>query len=866
MVAAMNQFIQDLLKKIKMNRFFNPAIAIVCLILVLLFSFTSPYSILKLTLYNINFRLKPATPQLNFLTLIDIDDLSLNSMGQFPWPRHYYAQGVDTLVEAGIRQTIFDIQFMDNSEPSVNRDLYKKLFDKTSERETVSRDDLKGVLIDNDKVLSASIKKAKGAIIPYSFSHAKIPDLITDKKIKAERDKAHQYFLAKASIPVPKDRIREFESLADRTRLQLAHPIPSVINSAELFGYVDADTDDDGVRRDIRLARVFEGNIYFNMGLVMVMNLCDVNMESVEIYPGKNIILKNAIDPRTYTKSDIVIPIDAKGKMLINWSAKEYMSDFNHIPFFALFEYPRVRDIAYEIFDAMESKSGNNERTGLSTEHHSLTSELAQITDKTRKYDKYIKIRKIENRLTEIETGFMNELKKNTELLNRFASDTGRKPEDLLTAMKITVETEKLKGHSCIISMTATSSNDFSLTPLSSHYMMPGKYPNIVNTILQGKFIHRVPEYLNIILMLLIAVGAGFIIPKFSSKAGVFTFVGTLIGVNVLIMLSFIFGNIWFDQLGISLAVLLPSLSLIGIKFIGEETEKRFIKSVFSRYLSPDVINEIIKDPEKLALGGEESDITIFFSDIAGFTSISEKLNPTQLVTLLNEYLTEMTDIILLNKGTIDKYEGDAIIAFFGAPFHYEDHAVKCCLASIDMQNRIRELSKIRRSRGQSEFFTRMGINTGRAVVGNMGSRTRQDYTMIGDAVNLAARLEGVNKVYKTAAMISEATYEKAKDHVEVRKLDTIRVVGKNEPIVIYELLERKGKLDDQTRDLLDKYYKGLDSFNDRDWKGAQKHFRDALKIKPEDGPSNLYVERCTEFLKQPPSKNWDGVYKMKSK
>ncbi len=862
----MKQFIQNLVKKIKTNHLFNPLIALACFILVLLFSFTSPYSILKLNLYNINFRLKPATPQLNFLTLIDIDDLSLNSLGEFPWPRHYYAQGVNTLVEAGIRQTIFDIQFLDNSEPSVNRESYENLLTKSSERETVSSNDLKSIIIDNDKALSASIKKAKGAIIPYSFSQSKIPDLITDKKIKAEREKAYQYFRTKASIPVPKDRAGEFESLVDKTRLQLAHPIPSVINSAELFGYVDADADDDGLRRDIRLVRVFDGNIYFNMGLVMVMDLCAVPKESVEIFPGKKIILKNAVDPQTYKKSDIEIPIDNKGKMLINWSAKEYMSDFNHIPFFALFEYPRVRDIAYEIFDAMESKSGNNERTRLSTEHHSLTSEVSQITEKPQKYESYIKIRKIENRLTEIETGYMNDLKKDSALLNQFASDTGRKPEDLLTAMRITTETEKLRGHSCVISMTATSSNDFSQTPLSSHYMMPGKYPNIVNTILQGKFIHKAPYFLNILLMLILALGAGFLIPKFSSKAGVFTFVGTLIGVNILVMLSFIFANIWFDQLGISLAVLLPSLSLISIKFIGEESEKKFIKSVFSRYLSPEVINEIIKDPEKLALGGEERDISIFFSDIAGFTSISEKLKPNELVKLLNEYLTEMTDIILLNKGIIDKYEGDAIIAFFGAPLAYEDHAVKCCLAAIDMQNRIRELGKVRRSQGQNEFFTRMGINTGRAVVGNMGSSIRQDYTMIGDAVNLAARLEGVNKVYKTAAMISEATYEQAKDHIEVRKLDTIRVVGKNEPIVIYELLDRKGKLDDQTSELLDKYYRGLDSFNDRDWKGAQKNFKDALKIKPEDGPSSLYVERCTEFMKQPPSKNWDGVYKMKSK
>ncbi len=178
-------------------------------------------------------------------------------------------------------------------------------------------------------------------------------------------------------------------------------------------------------------------------------------------------------------------------------------------------------------------------------------------------------------------------------------------------------------------------------------------------------------------------------------------------------------------------------------------------------------------------------EISIFFSDVAGFSTISEKLTPPQLVALLNEYLSEMTDIILGYDGTVDKYEGDAIIAFFGAPHPYPDHAVKLVMAAIDMKKRLAEMREGWRSIGQQELRVRMGMNTGNAVVGNMGSRTRMDYTMMGDSVNLAARLEGANKYYSTYAMISENTYLQTKDHIEARELDLIKVVGKNEPIKV---------------------------------------------------------------------------------
>ena len=214
----------------------------------------------------------------------------------------------------------------------------------------------------------------------------------------------------------------------------------------------------------------------------------------------------------------------------------------------------------------------------------------------------------------------------------------------------------------------------------------------------------------------------------------------------------------------------------------------------------------------------------------------------------------------------MDKFEGDAIIAFFGAPIDYKDHARRACMVSIEMQKKLTELRKQWKQDGNHELFVRIGLNTGPMVVGNMGSKSRMDYTMMGDSVNLAARLEGVNKEYKTYTMISEFTFEQTKDFIEVRELDIIRVVGKSEPVTIYELLGKSGEMEDAIREILPYYMDGLDHYRNWDWEKAITCFEKALEINDNDGPSLTYFERCILFQNKPPAKDWDGVFVMKSK
>jgi|APSaa5957512622_1039677.scaffolds.fasta_scaffold01598_9 class 3 adenylate cyclase len=306
-----------------------------------------------------------------------------------------------------------------------------------------------------------------------------------------------------------------------------------------------------------------------------------------------------------------------------------------------------------------------------------------------------------------------------------------------------------------------------------------------------------------------------------------------------------------------------------------------FVERAFGKYVSRTVVDEIITHPEMVdQLGGEERVMTAFFSDIAQFSAISENLTPTELVNFINEYLSEMCDILEQYGATIDKFEGDAILAFFGAPVFFEDHAMRSCMASIDQQRRLVELRdrwKIDtnlplalqqlqdhwESEGRTFMKVRMGLTSGRMVVGNMGSKNRTDYTMMGDTVNLASRFESGQKIYGTNIMVNDRIYEQVRDQVETRKLDLIQVVGKEEAVTAYEVLGRKGELDIQIYQVLELYAQGMEAYERFDFESALNFFFKALQKDPNDGPSALYQDRCKDYLKEPPG---DLIYRAHEK
>jgi adenylate cyclase len=321
------------------------------------------------------------------------------------------------------------------------------------------------------------------------------------------------------------------------------------------------------------------------------------------------------------------------------------------------------------------------------------------------------------------------------------------------------------------------------------------------------------------------------------------------------------------EMVPVILAMFLVFTSTNIIGYLLTQKEKKQIRGAFAHYVPADVVNELIANPDKLQLGGEERFMSVMFSDVAGFTTISEKLTPHELVELLNEYLTAMTDIVLENKGIIDKYEGDAIMAEFGAPIYYEEHAIKACETAILMQQKLVEMRQKWAEEGRPQLQARVGINTGNMVVGNMGSRDVFDYTVMGDAVNLGSRLEGANKPYGTYIMISQTTYDLVKEHFYARPLDLLAVKGKTEPIKVYELMALKNSTTPpEVPELAAKFATGMDFYFGKKFAEAIKIFEQCLSLREDDRPSLLFIDRCKAFIENPPGEYWDGVFVMTTK
>lgn len=341
-------------------------------------------------------------------------------------------------------------------------------------------------------------------------------------------------------------------------------------------------------------------------------------------------------------------------------------------------------------------------------------------------------------------------------------------------------------------------------------------------------------------------------------------------------LVSMLVALTWFELAGFRLFPLVSvagSVLVIGFGMVigiewGVSRERSFIKNAFSKYVPEKVVQQLLVKPELLALGGEERVMTALFSDLAGFTSISEGMSPTDLVYLLNEYLTEMTRIILDEGGIVDKFEGDAVMAEFGAPLPLPGHADCAVRAGLMMQRRLKELRVEWRERGLPEMRCRVGINTGPMVVGNMGSDQVFDYTVIGDAVNLASRLEGANKRYGTYLMISEFTCEELTPGAfRTRLLDVIRVKGKTEAVRVYEVLEEASEpLEPEQEAYVKAYKEGFDAYLARDFNTARNSFEKALTIRPDDPASLDLIKRMEGLDPASLPEKWDGSIALTSK
>ena len=419
-----------------------------------------------------------------------------------------------------------------------------------------------------------------------------------------------------------------------------------------------------------------------------------------------------------------------------------------------------------------------------------------------------------------------------------------------------------------LIGVTATAFADDYWTPTSLDGKMDGveTHAHAIDTILRGEFLAESPRWLTLALIFAFALVAG------ATLATLPPLVSAVI--SALALASFVIAaSTYFDRGGVMLNLIYPPLSLFltyaGImlyRVIFEQGQTRALRGVLGQYLSPSVVAEVTRDPDSLKLGGDEREMTVLFSDIRSFTSYAESVSPETLVNTLTEYLTAMSDVIFQHNGTIDKYMGDAIMAFWNAPQHQPDHAALACRAACGMIDALERLNEEWARAGRPPLRMGLGINTGIMKVGNMGSASRFDYTVMGDAVNLGSRLEGLNKEYGTTLIVSEATLRAAGEGFHSRFLDLVAVKGKSEPVQIFEVMTVDCALGDHTNEALRAYQAGIEAYRERDWLLAAARFQEALRWAPGDGPSRLYLERCRRLIEEPPPADWDGVFVMTHK
>jgi adenylate cyclase len=374
-------------------------------------------------------------------------------------------------------------------------------------------------------------------------------------------------------------------------------------------------------------------------------------------------------------------------------------------------------------------------------------------------------------------------------------------PYYLLFASQYLIETQQepiidpkvFKNKIVLIGSTAAGLMDLRVNPFSSVYPGVEIHANIIDNILSNSFLQIPPFYTNLIIMFFLSLIIGLAIPRLKP------FNGAIFALEILILYLLV-AIYLFDSNRIWIEIFRPGVNIIGsyifiliYRYMTVEKERKRTKDAFQHFVNATVVDEILKDPEKLKLWGEEKELTVLFSDIRAFTTLAENLPPKDVVSLLNEYLQRMTQVVFKYDGTLDKYVGDEIMAFYGAPLEGQtDHAERACRTALDMIKELRSLNEERIKKHQPTFNIGIGINTGKMVVGNMGSDLKKDYTVIGDNVNLGARLEGTNKKFKTNIIISEFTYQKVKDKVKVRELGFETVKGKQKPVKIYELVGMK--------------------------------------------------------------------------
>jgi len=854
------------------------------------------------------------------VVFLNVDDDAIAYNGVFPWPRSVTADGILRLKEYGARALIFDIEFIDRGPQGVDTVYLNRGLPADFDR---SFSEINSVLMDLFHALRA------GMIDRYDIDdHAQdFADFINDERnrlfasvqriardndeylIQASRLFGKSWVTLNLRIDPLWGEQAERRSIAeDRFSSPIiaspyAHggrfvdvlpPLPGLALSAKGAGFTNVEIDPDGIRRRLYLAQKVHDHWYLQLAFAPLLHY--LGNPEIELH-RRRLVLRDAQMPDG--TRDVTIPLDSWGRMLIDWPRENYFGKFRHVSFvyFSLMDdleaemeqYVRALDTADIVFfsqfdpalervpfivrnlanlfdaihdareHAMENASGESFAAYVDFRRQSriLIREILDIDPAARVNDMLPDLVDAFPWATEQlydEAGFIS-------VLTEFLAINLNRYEEIDDRLE-----NYFRDKFVILGRVDTGTTDIGANPFWGEYINVGTHGVVLDMILSESFIALVDVHWRILFALV------FVLLYFAASSrlspaprAVSAFIAIVIVIFAAIML-FRYTGIFFNPLLTVLVMIGAAILREIISYSSSEREKQFIRKAFSTYVSSDVVKEIISDPSRLQLGGTKRYMTAVFTDLQGFSTMSERLDPESLVGILNRYLTAMSDVVLAEKGTIDKYIGDAIVAFFGAPVEMHDHALRACFSAIAMKRIETELNKaiLEERFSPVPLLTRIGINTGSMVAGNMGTESKMNYTIMGNAVNLAARLEAANKQYGTWILAPEQTILEAGDRILSRKLDRIRVVGINEPVQIYELINTREGATSGEKKLVEIFHQAMDCYEKRRWQEAMQGFWESMEI--DSGPSEMYLKRCQGFLDDPPQDDWDGVYNLTKK
>jgi len=861
------------------------------------------------------------------VVFLDVDDNAIAVNGVFPWPRSVTADSLLRLKEFGARAAVFDIEFIDKGPQGVDTiylnqglpaDFNRTFSDIVSASNEFSDAIKTGRLSRNDideysQELSNFIANEKDGLYSRAQTIARDNDqyLVRASALYGKSwvtlnlrsdpltgEQAERRSIAEERFAYP---VKASANASPGDFIDILPPLPGFAQAAKGAGFTNVTIDNDGIRRRIYLAQKIFGHWYLQLAFAPLVNF--LGNPDIEL-DNSRMVLKNAKMPDGAVK-DIAIPLDGQGRMMLDWPKTDYFESYKHvsyvylsnlelieaemekyarafssanIPFFDQFDSSLTRvtilsNNLEKIFDdaasakaaALENSSDGsfNDYLGDLGQSRSLMHELLDI-------DPAAKINAMLPDLIDRFPGDADAIRDEAKYITALADNLKTNLDDY-EKLSATIQDE-VKDKFCILGRVDTGTTDIGANPFYGKYVNVGTHGVVIDMILSNSFISY-PDKLWQMLFALIFVPLFFLVsaklaPVSRALIG-FVTAALLIAASILL---FRFAGIFIGPQTPVLAIISAAIIREIVSYAGSEQEKQFIRKAFSTYVSDAVVKELIADPSRLQLGGTMRHMSAIFTDLQGFSSISEKLDPEKLVSLLNNYLTAMSDVVLSEMGTIDKYEGDAIIAFFGAPVDIPDHAVRACVSAITMKRLERELNKTLMAQKQSPspLLTRIGINTGSMVAGNMGTGNKMNYTIMGNAVNLAARLEGVNKQYGTWIIAADDTVRETGGKILTRRLDKVRVIGINEAVRIHELLDTMEDAGEEMKKLVEVFHQAQEFYENRNWKAAAEGFRESYKLESKGPssicPSSVYFERSKKFLSNPPDETWDGVFNLTEK